>query len=89
MCGIGNYVNDPVTDPTKLTMPTLVMRGEYDGIAGMDDLLAFFKALPHPDKQFAVMQGISHASIQQKNYMTVYHILQCFFEMPAAIYTAD
>jgi pimeloyl-ACP methyl ester carboxylesterase len=81
--------NLPVTDPTKLTMPTLVMRGEYDGIAGMDDLLAFFKALPHPDKQFAVMQGISHASIQQKNYMTVYHILQCFFEMPAAVYTAD
>ena len=81
--------NLPVTDPTRLTMPTLVMRGEYDGIAGIDDLLAFFKALPHPDKQFAVMQGISHASIQQKNYMTVYHILQSFFETPAAVYTGD
>lgn len=81
--------NLPVTDPTRLTMPTLVMRGEYDGIAGIDDLLAFFKALPHPDKQFSVMQGISHASIQQKNYMTVYHILQSFFEQPAAVYTGD
>jgi pimeloyl-ACP methyl ester carboxylesterase len=81
--------NLPVTDPTKLTMPTLVMRGEYDGIAGIDDLLAFFKALPHPDKQFAVMQGISHASIQQKNYMTVYHILQSFFETPNAVYTGE
>ena len=81
--------NLPVTDPSLLTMPTLVMRGEYDGIAGIDDLLAFFKALPHPDKQFSVMQGISHASIQQKNYMTVYHILQSFFETPVAVYTGD
>lgn len=81
--------NLPVTDPTRLTVPTLVMRGEYDGIAGIDDLLAFFKALPHPDKQFSVMQGISHASIQQKNYMGVYHILQSFFEMPEAVYTGE
>lgn len=87
----GTYVdmcaNLPLTDPAKLTMPTLIMRGEFDGIAGIDDLLAFFRALPHPMKQFSVMQGISHASLQQKNYMMVYHILQGFFEMPEAVYT--
>lgn len=87
----GTYIdmcaNLPLTDPARLTMPTLIMRGEFDGIAGVDDLLAFFKALPHPMKQFSVMQGISHASIQQKNYMMVYHILQGFFEQPEAVYT--
>ena len=51
------------------------MRGQWDGIAGFDDLIEFFKRLPNPDKQFAVMPGISHASFQQKNYMLVYHIL--------------
>ena len=81
--------NLPVTDPTKLTVPTLIMRGEFDGIAGIDDLLAFFKALPHPAKQFSVMQGISHASLQQKNYMMVYHILQSFFEQPDPVYAGD
>ena len=50
-------------------MPTLIMRGQWDGIAGFDDLIEFFKRLPNPDKQFAVMPGISHASFQQKNYM--------------------
>jgi pimeloyl-ACP methyl ester carboxylesterase len=89
----GTYIdmcaNLPLTDPAKLTMPTLVMRGEWDGIAGIDDLLDFFKALPHPAKQFSVMQGISHASLQQKNYMMVYHILQSFWEQPDAIYTGD
>ena len=89
----GTYVDMcsrlPLNDPAKLTMPVLVMRGEYDGIAAMDDLLKFFAALPHPGKQFTVMQGISHASFQQKNYMMVYHILQSFFEQPAPVYTGE
>jgi pimeloyl-ACP methyl ester carboxylesterase len=89
----GTYVdmcaNLPLTDPAKLTMPTIIMRGQWDGIAGIDDLLKFFAALPHPMKQFTVMQGISHASFQQKNYMMVYHILQSFFEQPEPVYTGD
>ena len=59
----------PVVDPAKITVPTIIMRGEYDGIASFDDLLKFFEELPNPDKQFAVMPGIAHASFQQKNYM--------------------
>ena len=76
----------PVVDPAKITAPTIVMRGQFDGIAGIDDLLEFFKRLPNADKQFAVMAGISHASFQQKNYMGVYHILAEFFAQPAPVY---
>jgi pimeloyl-ACP methyl ester carboxylesterase len=87
---IGTYVdmclNLPVVDPAKITMPTIVMRGQYDGIAGFDDLIAFFKRLPNPDKQFAVMPGIAHASFQQKNYRIVYHILLGFFSQPEPVY---
>ena len=32
----------PVVDPENIKVPTIILRGEYDGIAGMDDLLAFF-----------------------------------------------
>ena len=77
----------PINDPSKLTMPTLVLRGQYDGIAGFDDLIEFFRRLPHPDKQFNVMHGISHASFQQKNYRMVYHILHAYFTQPAPAYT--
>jgi pimeloyl-ACP methyl ester carboxylesterase len=77
----------PVVDPTKIVVPTIVMRGEYDGIAGFKDLLNFFEALPNPDKQFAVMPGIAHASFQQKNYMIAYHILLSFFTQPDPIYS--
>jgi pimeloyl-ACP methyl ester carboxylesterase len=78
----------PVVDPEKITMPTIVMRGQYDGIAGFDDLIEFFRRLPHPDKQFSVMAGISHASFQQKNYRTAYHILHSYFTMPEPAYVA-
>src|SRR5918998_2588590 len=74
---IGTYVdmclNLPVVNPEKITAPTIIMRGQYDGIAGLDDLIEFFKRLPNADKQFAVMAGISHASFQQITYLMVYH----------------
>jgi len=86
----GTYVDMcsrlPVVNPEKITVPTLIMRGQHDGIASMDDLLKFFAKLANPDKQFSVMSGISHASFQQKNYMMVYHILASFFAQPEPVY---
>jgi pimeloyl-ACP methyl ester carboxylesterase len=86
----GTYVdmcaNLPVCDPEKITVPTLIMRGEYDGIASLTDLVKFFEKLPNPDKQFAVMPGIAHASFHQRNYAICYHILASFFSQPAPVY---
>jgi pimeloyl-ACP methyl ester carboxylesterase len=78
--------NLPVVDPLRIPVPTLIMRGQYDGIAGLDDLLEFFRRLPNPDKQFAVMPGIAHASFHQKNFRIPYHILQAFFSQPDPVY---
>ncbi len=86
----GTYVDMcaklPVVDPEKITVPTLIMRGQWDGIASFEDLAAFFAKLPNPDKQFTVMPGIAHASFHQKNYLMCYHILASFFEQPQPIY---
>ena len=86
----GTYVDMcsklPLVDPAKVAAPTILMRGEYDGIAGLDDLIEFYKRLPNTDKQFAMMAGISHASFQQKNYQMVYHILHAFFSQPEPSY---
>jgi pimeloyl-ACP methyl ester carboxylesterase len=88
----GTYVDMcarlPVVDPEKIKAATIIMRGEFDGIAGFQDLVKFFEKLPNPDKQFAVMPGIAHASLQQKNYAIVYHILLSFFTQPEPIYRA-
>src|SRR5207253_2859852 len=54
----GTYIdmsaNSPVVDPIKITVPTLVMRGQWDGIASFEDVANFFARLPNPDKQFIV-----------------------------------
>lgn len=88
----GSYIDMcsklPMVDPAQIRAATIVMRGQFDGIAGFDDLIEFFKRLPNPDKQFAVMSGISHTSFQQINYLTVFHILHAFFAQPEPIYTA-
>jgi pimeloyl-ACP methyl ester carboxylesterase len=86
----GTYVDMcsrlPVVNPERITVPTLIMRGQWDGIAAFDDLIEFFKRLPNPDKQFIVMPGISHASFQQKNYLMCYHILAAYFTQPEPVY---
>jgi len=89
----GTYVdmcsNLPVCDPEKITVPTIIMRGQWDGIASFEDLIEFYKKLPNTDKQFVMMKGISHASFQQKNYYNVYHILHAFFSLPDPVYTGE
>ena len=88
----GSYIDMcsklPMVDPAKIPVATIIMRGQLDGIAGVDDLIEFFKQLPNPDKQFAVMSGISHTSFQQINYMTVFHILHAFFSQPEPLFRA-
>jgi pimeloyl-ACP methyl ester carboxylesterase len=78
----------PVCDPKKISVPTVVLRGQFDGIAALDDLIEFYKQLPNPDKQFIMLSGISHASFQQKNYKMVYQILHAFFTQMAPVYTS-
>jgi pimeloyl-ACP methyl ester carboxylesterase len=86
----GTYIdmsaNLPVVDPEKIIAPTLIMRGQWDGIASYQDLANFFAKLPNPDKQFAVMPGIAHTSTRSKNWALVYHLLDGWFSQPAPVY---
>lgn len=86
----GTYVDMcaklPIVDPARIKAATIIMRGQWDGIASVDDLVDFFKLLPNPDKHFAVMPGISHASFHCRNYELCLHILLGFFSQPAPVY---
>lgn len=87
----GTYVdmsaNLPVVDPERITVPTLVMRGQWDGIASFEDVHKFFAKLPNPDKQFIAMPGIAHTSTRSKNWALVYHLLDAWFSQPDPVYT--
>ena len=78
--------NLPVCTPEKLKVPTMIMRGEYDGIASLQDLTNYFMRVAHADKSFVIMPGIAHTSLRSKNYEIAFHALETFFSQPAQVY---
>ncbi len=72
----------PLVDPAKINCPVYIMRGEHDGIASDDDILAFFKALPNPDKHLSIMAGSAHVAPFGINRHRFYHLLRQFLVLP-------
>jgi alpha-beta hydrolase superfamily lysophospholipase len=72
----------PIVDPQKLHAPVLIARGEYDGIASMEDLLNFFSKVASEERQFIVLAGAAHSLVLCSNRRQLWHITQAFLEMP-------
>jgi alpha-beta hydrolase superfamily lysophospholipase len=70
--------NLPVVDPAKVLAPVLLARGEYDGIATVDDLSDFFKRLPSGDRQFVILPGIAHSVVLGVNRQHFWHVMHSF-----------
>ena len=74
----------PVVDPTKVLSPVALLRGEFDGIATMEDLWDFFRLLPNGDKQFSVIAGAAHSLGTCNSRQAYWHVAQAFLNMPTA-----
>ena len=74
--------NLPVVDPLKVQAPVLLVRGEHDGIASEEDLLTFYAKLPNPDRQFAILAGMSHSVALGTNRHQLWHVMHAFLAMP-------
>jgi pimeloyl-ACP methyl ester carboxylesterase len=72
----------PVVDPAKIRCPVLIVRGEHDGIAAEEDLLAFYALLPHKDKQFVFLPGQAHVGPLGTNRHRFFHVIHAFLTMP-------
>jgi|SRR5450830_307276 pimeloyl-ACP methyl ester carboxylesterase len=75
----------PLIEPEKLSCPVQIIRGEHDGIATIQDLLAFFERVANPDKQFAVLAGSAHIAQFGLNFRRFYHVLFGFLNMPKRV----
>lgn len=73
--------NLPVVDPAAVHAPTLIIRPQYDGIATVEDLLAFFERLRSPDKQLSVIPDTTHASIFGIHRRRIWRCLHDFISM--------
>jgi pimeloyl-ACP methyl ester carboxylesterase len=74
--------NLPLVDPAKVASPVLIVHGEYDGIATVQDLLGFFARLPNPDRQFVILAGAAHAVALGINRAQFWHAVHGFLDMP-------
>jgi pimeloyl-ACP methyl ester carboxylesterase len=72
----------PVVDPLKIASPLLMIRGEHDGIATVEDVLDFYRRVKGDDKQFAIVPG-AHALSIGPGYRQMWHTVIAFLTMPA------
>jgi alpha-beta hydrolase superfamily lysophospholipase len=77
----------PIVDPAKVLSPVLLIRGEYDGIGTVDDLVSFFKALPNGDRQFVIIPGMAHSVVLGLNRELFWHAMHSFLTPPKAVAT--
>jgi alpha-beta hydrolase superfamily lysophospholipase len=77
--------NLPVVDPAKVLSPVLLVRGEYDGIATVDDLSDFYKQLPNGDRQFVILPGAAHSVGFSLNRQQFWHVMHSFLTMPRPV----
>ncbi len=75
-------VNLPVIDPTAITCPVLIFRGDHDGIATDEDVLGFYTALATADKQIVMVSGQAHNTALGINRHRFWHALHGFLTMP-------
>jgi alpha-beta hydrolase superfamily lysophospholipase len=75
--------NLPVIDPGKVQAPVLLVRGEYDGIATVEDLFDFYRRLPHGDKQLVILPNTAHSVAAAINRHLFWHAVRGFIDMPA------
>jgi pimeloyl-ACP methyl ester carboxylesterase len=74
--------NLPVVDPTKVRAPVLLVRGEFDGIATVEDLFDFYRQLPHGDKQIVILPNTAHSVAVAINRNLFWHAVHGFLDMP-------
>lgn len=71
----------PLIDAAKITVPTLLIHGQYDDVADLNGLWPFFAALPNPDKQYTVVPDGGHMLHLQKGHARFQHAVAAWFSV--------
>jgi pimeloyl-ACP methyl ester carboxylesterase len=72
----------PMLNPRLMTVPVMIIHGQYDDVADLDGLLPFFAQLPNPRKQYVVVPDAGHMMHLQKGHRLFQHEVIAFFSAP-------
>lgn len=67
-------------DASKLTMPVLLLQGEFDPLAHTDMYAHVFSTLPNANKQWVVLKGGDHAALLEKTRAQLIHASSNFIQ---------
>ena len=88
---VGNFLADvepqfgdqaPTRTSWSIPRRRLLVRGEYDGIATVEDLFDFYRQLPHGDKQLVTLPNTAHSVAVAVNRHLYWHAVRSFLDMP-------
>lgn len=68
----------PMVNPRLVTVPTMIIHGQYDDVADLDGLLPFFQQLPSPDKRYVVIPNAGHMMHLQRGHVAFQHAVVGF-----------
>jgi pimeloyl-ACP methyl ester carboxylesterase len=74
--------NLPILDPLQITVPTMIIFGEYDYYAKEEDLLPFFAQLRTRDKRFVLLPHGGHALMLEKDHRRFQREVLSFLDRP-------
>lgn len=72
----------PMINPRLMSVPTMIIHGQYDDVADPDGLLPFFQELPNPYKKYVVIPNAGHMMHLQKGHQVFQHEVASFFKAP-------
>jgi len=72
----------PILDPTRITVPTMIIYGEKDFAAKEEDLLPFYSQLNTHDKSYVVLPNGGHMMMLEKDHRRFQHEVLSFFDRP-------
>ncbi|MEQ1718322.1 MAG: alpha/beta fold hydrolase [Hyphomicrobium sp.] len=70
----------PMVDAAKITVPALIIHGQYDDVADAQGLLPFFAALPSPVKSYVIVPGGGHMAHLQNGRVTLQRHIVAFLK---------
>jgi pimeloyl-ACP methyl ester carboxylesterase len=77
-----DYPQGPFLDPQQITVPTMLVFGEYDYVAKEEDLLPFFAQLQTRDKRYVLLPHAGHALMLEKDHRRFQSEVLGFLERP-------
>lgn len=70
----------PMVDPAKISVPVMIIHGQYDDVADVAGLAPFFAALQNAEKTYTIVPGAGHMAHLQKGHRLLQREIAAFLK---------